>query len=83
MTEQGSIGMLFARKSLSENEASSMIESYANISKVLDFLEKERQTEALYREQLSQMDFLSLVTLKEQLNINSKSLIQNLRNANI
>ncbi|EAS03767.2 adenylate/guanylate cyclase domain protein (macronuclear) [Tetrahymena thermophila SB210] len=83
MIENGQVGVLFCKKQLTELQAAQIIEKYISIEKGLNFLEKEKQIEALYREQLSNMDMLTLVSLKENLNPNAKSLIENLRQANI
>ncbi|KAL4445014.1 hypothetical protein ABPG74_018742 [Tetrahymena malaccensis] len=83
MIENGQVGVLFCKKQLTEQQANLIIEKYINIEKGLNFLEKEKQIETLYRDQLSNMDMVTLVSLKENLNPNAKSLVENLRQANI
>ncbi|EGR32590.1 hypothetical protein IMG5_076200, partial [Ichthyophthirius multifiliis] len=83
MIEKGLIGIIFCRKNISWQTADMMIEKYGIISKNLNSEDRKINTYLLFKEQLNEMNFISLFSVKQILNMNAQSLIQNLKNAQI
>ncbi|KAL4483603.1 hypothetical protein ABPG72_006669 [Tetrahymena utriculariae] len=83
MTENGQIGIIFSRKLITPFLAQQMIEKYQEIKQIIDYSQLHKLTEQIYREQLYDMDVVSMVSIKEKLNDGSLELIQNLKKSSI
>lgn len=77
------MGVLFAKRNLSESEAAQLESKYDNIVKNLKSEEIDAQIAELYREYLFDMDMLGLVSLKEVLCNNAATLISKIKQANV
>ncbi|KAL4462113.1 hypothetical protein ABPG74_000958 [Tetrahymena malaccensis] len=83
MTQNGQIGIIFSRKLITPFLAQQMIEKYQEIKQIIDYSQLHKLTEQIYREQLYDMDVVSMVSIKEKLNEGSIELIQNLKKSSI
>ncbi|EAR91052.3 adenylate/guanylate cyclase domain protein (macronuclear) [Tetrahymena thermophila SB210] len=83
MTENGQIGIIFSRKLITQSLAKQMIKKYQDIKQIIDYSQLHKLTEQIYREQLYEMDVVSMVSIKEKLNEGSLELIQNLKKSQI